>query len=153
MVYKLYNKYVNLTMEQDILGRKLSETCTQTGNERGEKVKLTTNLKQFLCGSQTNCPTSSHPPPPRPELFAQSVPNWIQWTIMSLKLGQPACLSVSLALALTAARLSVCLAVSLSFRAACHVARQRRLDKFITTLLALLPLWLWIWPARSCLWG
>lgn len=101
------------TMEQ------LSETCTQTGNERGEKVKLTTNLKQFLCGSQTNCPTSSRPPPPTPrsELFAQSVPNWIQWTIMSLKLGQPACLSVSLALALalalTAARLSVCLTVSL----------------------------------------
>lgn len=90
----------------------------------------------------------------RPELFAQSVPNWIQWTIMSLKLGQPACLSVSLShssLVSLSPCLSVCLAVSASFRAACHVARQRRLDKFITTLLALLPLWLALWPGS--LWG
>lgn len=42
-------------------------------------------------------------------------------------------------------RLSVQLSVPLSPRAACHVARQRRLDKFITTLLALLPLWQWLW--------
>lgn len=126
----------------------LSETYTQTGNERGEKVKLTTNLKQFLCGSQTNCPTSSRPPPPTtlravctkcPELDSMDN-NVTQARSASLLV----CLARTRTRTRTDGRSSLCLSrcVSVSFRAACHVARQRRLDKFITTLLALLPLWL-----------